>query len=968
MTERSHQRSLAGFDDEPADVPRKNEDLKPVVQNTKSERSAETAEEREMPQCASEASDSAAGGPVDLKGKTIYVVDSFSLIFQVFHAIPEMSSPDGQPVGAVFGFVRDILYLLEQKKPDYLVCAFDLPGPTFRNELYDQYKANRDEMPESLRPQIPNIRRVLEAFDIPILDHEGFEADDVLATIARLASEQEAHVFLVTSDKDCRQLINDYVSMYNVRKDELFDADSLMKVWGIRPDQVVDFQSLVGDKVDNVPGVPLIGPKIACELLGRFGSLENVLDRADEVSQKKRRQNLIEGRDAAMMSRDLVRLENNVPLELDWTAWQNRKADTAQLGDLFQQFGFRSFLGRVESLSESPKPAQVWEADYHTITTADELQALADELAQQPRISLDTETTHTNPRWAQIVGYSFAFKPGIAYYIPVLAPEGEPRIDPLEAADILRPVLENAQIGKIGQNLKYDMIVLRGAGIRLAGNLFDTMVADYLLDPGSRSHGLNDLSQRLLGHTPIPISDLIGKGKNQRRMDEVALAEIGPYAAEDADVPIRLVPLLESGLKDDNLEGLLADLEMPLIEVLVELEYNGIRIDVEHLSKLSTEFGGRMEELQGEIHALAGHEFNIASPKQLAHVLFDELKLPVIKKTAKSGPSTDAEVLESLSKSHDIAAKIIDYRQYAKLKGTYVDALPELVCSSTGRVHTSFNQVVAATGRLSSRDPNLQNIPVRTLAGQEIRAAFVPEGEGWQLLAADYSQVELRVLAHYSQDVTLLEAFRQDEDIHARVASEVHGVPLDQVTSEMRRGAKAINFGVMYGQSPYGLAKGLNIEQSEAAAFIDAYFERYDGVDRLMEEILDQCHKDGYVSTLLGRRRAIQGVRDRQTRQQKQRQRTLPERTAINTVIQGTAADIIKRAMIDVLQSLRESPLHARMLLQIHDELVFETPPEEIEALTKLVRDGMSAAAKLAVPLKVDVKAGPNWAACEPLA
>ncbi|MEQ8784998.1 MAG: DNA polymerase I [Pirellulaceae bacterium] len=908
-------------------------------------------------------------GDDDLTGKTVYVVDSHSLIYQVFHAMPDMSSPTGQPVGAVHGFTRDMFDLLEKQRPDYLFCAFDHSDETFRHDLYDQYKIKRESMPDDLRPQIGAIQRVLQSLGIPILEAPTYEADDVLATLARQVEERGGRCFLVTGDKDCRQLITDHVAVYNIRKNALMDAAGLADEWGVRPDQVVDFQALVGDSVDNVPGVPLIGPKLARELLGKYDTLENVLAHADEVSGKKRSENLKNFADQARLSRELVKLVDDVPIEIDWRAGRVGQIDMEATRALFAEFGFRrlgdkldEFASLAQYVEQEPPPE--WESDYRTVATLDELQQLVGQMSRQKRISIDTETTSTSPRFAEIVGYSFAWEPGVAYYVPVRAPEGEAVIAPDEALETLRPVLEDPAVEKIGQNLKYDVVVLRSAGCEMRGLAFDTMVADYLIAPGERTHDMDDLARRYLRHETIKISELIGTGKNQKQMDEVPVELVTQYAAEDADVPLRLSGLLASQLAEQQLTELFNDLEMPLVEVLAEMEFNGIKVDVPRLQGLSERFGKRLEELEGEIYMLAGHEFNIDSRQQLGEVLFNELNLPVVKRTS-TGPSTDADVLSQLAPRHELPAKIIEYRQNAKLKSTYVDALPLLVHPRTGRVHTSFKQDVAATGRLSSKDPNLQNIPVRTQEGREIRSAFLPGEEGWQLLAADYSQIELRVLAHFCQDAALREAFEQDQDIHARVASEVYGVPLEEVDSDMRRRAKAVNFGVIYGQTPFGLAKALGIDKEEAGQFIDAYFERYPGVVEFIDKVLDESRDKGYVSTISGRRRAIDGVRD-QRRRGSNRFRNLPERIAVNTVIQGSAADIIKRAMISLHGRLRREGRRTRMLLQIHDELIFESPPEELTDLAALVRQEMVAAGELSVALKVDLKSGSNWSQCEP--
>jgi len=902
--------------------------------------------------------------PASLAGETVWVIDANSLIFQVFHAIPEMTSPKGEPVNAVFGFVRDLLFLMNTKKPTFLICAFDMSGPTFRHELYSDYKVHRAAMPDELVPQYPAIRQAVEALGIPLLELPAYEADDILATLARITEEMDGECYLVTADKDCRQLISDRVKLYNVRKNQIYDAVALAADWGIRPDQVVDYQALVGDPVDHVPGVALIGPKIASELLQKYETLDAVLEHAREVAGPKRRQNLIDGRQQALLSRQLVRLDTHAPIELDWNQARVGGFDVGQVQKLFTEFGFHRFAEQLREL-DIAQPSAAWEADYRTIDTPEAFQTFLTELKRQSQFSFDTETTDVSPTRAEIVGYSFAWKPGEAYYLPVRAPAGEKQLDPTETLAALREVLENPDVGKIGQNLKYDMIVLRSAGVELQGVQFDTMVASYLLDAGERNHNLDELAQRYLNHTNIKISELIGSGKTQKRMDEVPVAAITAYAAEDADVPLRLLPILAEKLSSSELTELFETLELPLIEVLVELESNGIRVDVERLAELSRQYGERVAALEAEVYDLAGHSFNIASTKQLQQILFEEQKLPVLAKT-KTGASTDADVLEELARLHPLPAKIIEYRQFAKLKNTYVDALPQLVNPRSGRVHASFNQSVAATGRLSSSDPNLQNIPIRTESGREIRSAFLPGHEGWQLLAADYSQIELRVLAHFSGDETLCKAFAADEDIHALVASQVYGVPLDEVTGSMRRAAKAVNFGVIYGQSPFGLAKSLNISQEEAARFINEYFDRYPGVEKFLAKILADCREKGYVSTVLGRRRAIRGIRPDGEGSKGGRQRNLPERTAINTVIQGSAADLIKQAMIAIHRRLRCESLAAKMLLQIHDELIFEVPAHELDCLAKLVAQEMAGVQQLAVPLKVDVKIGRNWAEVEP--
>ena len=901
--------------------------------------------------------------PPDLTGKTVWVIDANSLIFQVFHAIPEMTSPKGEPVNAVFGFTRDLLYVLEVKKPDYVFCAFDLSEPTFRHQQYDDYKAHRSECPPELIPQFPLIRRMITALNIPIIEHPAYEADDGLATVARLTEDLGGTCVIVSSDKDCRQLLSEKVSIYNLRKNQTYDATALMADWGIRPEQVVDFQAMVGDSVDNVPGVPQIGPKAAKDLLDAYGSLDGIYEHIEEIKAAARKKTLVENKDKAYLSQMLARLEQHAPIAIDWRAARVRGIDAATAVALGTELGFHRLTQQMRTLpaaTPAPKaPAAQWKVDYRNVDTPELLAELVAEMGKQTRISLDTETTNVRASEADLVGLSFAWEAGRGYYVPVRGPAGErvlPQDDVLRA---LRPILENPAIEKVGQNLKYDWIVLRGAGIDLQGVSFDTLLAAYLLDAGERNHNLDELAQRYLNHTNITIESLIGTGKNQKRMDEAPVASVALYAAEDADVALRLVDLLEPKLSEQELEPLFRDVEIPLVEVLVDLEATGIRIDPARLGELSERYTKRMAELEAEIHTIAGHPFNIASPKQLAQVLFEELGLPVISKT-KTGPSTDADVLEELARQHELPAKIIEYRQYAKLKGTYVDALPLLVNQRTGRVHCSLHQAVAATGRLSSSDPNLQNIPIRTVEGREIRSAFLAGHDDWVLLSADYSQIELRLLAHCSEDAGLLASFAAGEDIHTRVAGQVYGVPLEQVTRDQRRTAKTVNFGILYGQSAFGLAKVLGIPQEEASRFIEGYFAQYPGVERFMQGVLETCAKQGYVSTLLGRRRAINGVRTNGGRQ-----RNLAERTAINTVIQGSAADLIKLAMINAYRRLGRDFRQSKMLLQIHDELLFETPLDERDRLAAAVREEMTNVMQLKVPLVVDVKVGKTWAETE---
>ncbi|HZZ74120.1 MAG TPA: DNA polymerase I [Pirellulales bacterium] len=892
------------------------------------------------------------------------MIDSFSLIFQVFHALPEMTNAKGEPVAAVFGFVKDILSLLENRQPDYLFCAYDMPGPTFRDQLVADYKAHRTEMPVDLAPQLGTIRRILDAMGVPVLGVSGYEADDVLATVARVTTEQGGNCILVTGDKDCRQLLSDQVQIFNIRKNTLFDVAALQADWGVTPEQVVDYQALVGDSVDNIKGVPGIGKKTAPELLQHYGSLDALLAAADKIEKKKLRENLIAGREQALLSRELARLNVHTPLNIPWSGGAKANLHPGGAVEHFRECGFRTLAAKWATAPAERLLLTPQETPLEIVTDPLALVAAVEKIRRAGTFSVQVILSHRYARWAEIIGCAILTADNIGYYF-ALRGDNSDALDPVEALAALRSLFEDEKILKSGHDLKATVIALKNQGIALRGIAFDTLLAGYLLDAGERGHSLAELAKRHLDETapedPSPSKALAA------RFAQVPLAILARYAIETTALIRRLQPILSERMDQAGLTPLFSDVEMPLLEILAELEFLGMKIDVDRLEILSSNYRIRLEELEREIHQDAGGAFNIASPKQLADVLFTRLKLPVVKKT-KTGPSTDAEVLEELAKLHPLPARIVEYRQFAKLKNTYVDALPQLVHPVTRRVHASLNQAVAATGRLSGSDPNLQNIPVRTHSGREIRAAFLPGVAGWQLLAADYSQIELRVLAHFSQDAALLAAFARDEDIHTRVASEVFGVAPEGVDADMRRTAKAVNFGVIYGQSPFGLAKALGISQEEAARFIDAYFNGYAGVERFLTQLLADCFRDGFVSTLLGRRRAIRGIRqpDPLAAGAASRNRNLPEREAINTVIQGSAADLIKLAMIHIERRLRRENRQAKLLLQIHDELILEVPPDELPAVGRLVAEEMAQAYPLSVPLKVDLKSGANWAECEP--
>jgi DNA polymerase-1 len=921
---------------------------------------------------------------------TLFLVDAHALLFQVFHAIPEMSGPGGLPTNALFGFTRDMLFLRNERRPDYLICVFDPPGPTFRDKIFAEYKAHRSPMPDSMRTQIPLVYQMLAAMRIPALTQEGFEADDVLATVARAGAKRGFAVYVCTNDKDCRQLLSDRIKLFNLRKRETFDREALLKDWGITPEQVIDFQTLVGDSVDNIAGVAGIGEKTAAKLLQEFGTVDNLLANIDKVPGAKKQENLRSALPILPRTRQLVTLKTDVPLEMAWEQWRVQEWNAPELLRLFKEWGFRSFGDLVRTSTPKiapsngpmvqgdlfaaeqaeavvvvrPKPADNWDySQYALVDTADKFAALLERLEQQKRIAIDLETTGLEPRRCQLVGLACSWQEGTASYVALRGPEGEPVLDEATVLAALKPILEAPSPVKVNQNIKYDLIVLREHGIHLQGLAGDPMVAHYVLHADEREHNMEVLSRTYLHHEVIPITDLIGKrGKGQLQMDQVPPRRVAAYSGEDADLALRLSAILDKEIAGQGFGKLYEELEVPLIEVLAELEYNGIRIDVPRLTKLGAQMGEELTGIEQDIYRLAGREFNIGSLLQLRKVLFDDLQLPTRRRTGVTRQaSTDQEALEELAQQgHELPRKLLEHRRIAKLKSTYVDALPKLVHPRTRRVHASFNQTVAATGRLSSSDPNLQNIPIRTEQGGQIRQAFVPE-PGWVLLTADYSQIELRLLAHFCGDEVLRQAFAADHDIHATVAAQVFGVPEKDVTSDMRRAAKTVNFGVIYGISPFGLARRLEITKEEAGKFIDDYFKRYPKVLHYQDNLLRKARGQGYVATLLGRQRRFdpKAIRERST----YLMRNQAEREAINMEIQGSAADLIKVAMLNCYRRLKAERRKARMLLQIHDELVFEVPPDELADVSRLVHDEMSQALadRVQVPLKVDVEAGPNW-------
>ena len=885
-----------------------------------------------------------------------YVVDGHSHLYRAFYAIKGLTTRDGQPSNAVYGFTGMLRKLIAQHKPDYLAVAFDLPGPTFRHKLYADYKATRQHPPDDLQAQIPMTREVVEAMDIPILTCEGYEADDVLGTVARLGAERGVDVVLVTSDKDARQLLGPRVRMLDTKKDAFITAEDVREQDGIAPEQVVEAMSLSGDTSDNVPGVPKVGPKTALALIQQYGTLEEALAHADEVKGKKLQENLKTFADQARLSRKLVVIDTHVPMTIDFEACRFSPPDPEKLAPIYEKLNFRQFLEEFLDARPASEATTASETDYRLVDTPERFEAFLAELKKQPRFAVDTETTSTTPRAAKLVGLSFSWKAGQGWYLPVRGPLGSGTLDLKETLGALKPILEAPEVGKVGQHIKYDAVVLRNYDVALQGVAFDTMVAAFVLDSERRRYKLDDLAATMLGCRMQPISDLIGKGKKQITMDLVPVDAVCHYAAEDADVTWRLGELLEKQLAaQPELKRLYETIELPLIAVLTDMEFTGIGFDGSVLRAMSGWLADQIADLEKRIHAEAGEPFNIASPKQLGAILFDKLGMSKLKKT-KTGASTNSDVLEQLAIEHVLPGLVLEYRQLTKLKSTYVDTLPEMVVRETGRIHTSFHQTGAATGRLSSSDPNLQNIPIRTEIGTRIRKAFVPSQPGDLLLSADYSQIELRILAHFSKDKALRQAFIDDQDIHRFVASQVNGVAPEDVTPEMRRAAKAVNFGIVYGLTAYGLSRDLRIPVAEADAFITEYFGRYPGVKAFIDETIAQAHEDGFARTLCGRVRPLPGLNDRN-----RNMRQFAERAAVNTVIQGTAADMIKIAMIRLHARLRETGLRARMLLQIHDELLFELPCDEEGPLSELVVGEMTGALRFDVPVKVNIAVGANW-------
>jgi DNA polymerase-1 len=908
--------------------------------------------------------------------QTLYIIDGHALIYAAHYAPmkQQLTSPAGEPTKATYIFTMALLGLIEKQKPDLLCVALDCKAPTFRLAVFPEYKANRPAIPEELPVQIDRIREILDAMHIPVLCLDGYEADDIIATLAKKAAGEALDVLICSKDKDILQLLDHHIRTYDIKTGKITDSETMRQEMGIGPEQIVDALALEGDAIDNVPGVPLIGEKTARELIRQYGTLDNLYAHADEI-KGKRGENLRHFKEQAYLSRDLVTLDSHVPMEFDYEVLALGEPDKEKLQEIYTELGFNRLLSRLGPRTE-PKAEQSTASDpalpqrapgqpasagtvahtYTLIDTPEKFDVFMAELRRQKLISVDTETTSRNAMRAELVGISFCWEPGRAFYLAIRGPLGAPHLDSATVRREIGPILADESVRKIGQNLKYDMLVLRNAKMPVRGIYFDTMVASYCLDPERMSHSLDNLALDFLAYECVPITSLIGKGKNQLTFDLVDLAAAAEYSAEDADITYQLYLYLKDRLEQEpQINKLFHEVEMPLVEVLTEMEYNGVSIDTALLRQMSGELDEALKQVAERIYEQAGTVFNIDSPKQLAEVLFDRLRLQA-GRLGKSGRSTDAEVLDQLTDQHPIAALVLEYRSLSKLKNTYVDALGSLIHPRTGRVHTSFNQTVTATGRLSSSNPNLQNIPIRTELGRKIRGAFIPEDENDCILSADYSQIELRLLAHFSQDATLRAAFAADQDIHRFVASQIYNVPLEQVTSEMRSRCKTVNFGIIYGQGAIGLARTIGMSPAEARQFIAEYFARYGSIRAFIDQCIARARRTGYAETILGRRRRISDIRSKNGGRRAQ-----AERLAVNTVIQGSAADLIKVAMVRIHRRIEAEQLPVRMILQVHDELVFEVPTVEANKHARWIADEMINAIRFDVPLKVDTKCGPSW-------
>ncbi|MDD5354002.1 MAG: DNA polymerase I [bacterium] len=880
--------------------------------------------------------------------KKLYIIDGHAYIHRAFHALPMLTNSQGLVINAVYGFTRMLLKIIKREQPDYLAVCFDSPQPTFRHKAFEQYKATRKETPEELKTQIPMVQEMVEAFKIPVFRMPGYEADDLIATIARQAEKQDVDVIVISGDKDILQLVGEHIKVLSEPKGILFSEKEVEEKFGFSADKIKDYLGLCGDSSDNIPGVPGIGEKTALQLVKEYGTIENMYKNLDKMPVKVKNK-MEQGRELAFKSKELVTLVENVPLTMTLDDLKPVPLDQEKALALFNRYEFKSLSTElIEQSSEK-------DACYEVITSPGEMEKIASQIKQKKEVSIDLETNSREPMLAEAVGLVLCFEEKKAYYIPLAHSYlGAPQQDKKKVLDLLGSIIEDEKIKKYGQNLKYDLLVLKNEGFELKGISFDVMISSYLINPSKLNHSLEDIAAEYLQYKMIPISDLIGKGAKQITMDQVTVERAGEYACAQVDMVWRLKQKLSGLLKEKGLDKLFYDIEMPVMEILAEMEYTGILVDLPYLKELSKEIDGKITALEQVIYKIAGAEFNINSPQQLSRILFEKLGLPIIEKT-KTGASTNESVLRQLQAMHELPKRIIEYRELAKLKSTYIDPIPEMINPKTGRLHTSFNQTVTNTGRLSSSEPNLQNIPIRTEIGRSIRRSFIPKKE-CVFISADYSQIDLRVLAHMSGDEHMKQAFHNHEDIHSHTACEIFGLKPEEIDDEKRRIAKTVNFGLSYGMSPYGLSQALGIDAATAKDYIDKYFARFSGVKEYMEKIVEKARHDGFVTTLLNRRRYLPEInaKDRNIR-------SFAERVAINMPIQGTAADIIKIAMINIAKKLKQENFQSKMLLQVHDELILEVPKAEVKQLEQMIKQEMETALKLDVPLEANVSIGPNW-------
>lgn len=897
--------------------------------------------------------------------KKLYIIDGHAHIYAAYYApMRPLTGPSGEPTKAVYIFANMILGLIEKLSPDMLVVAMDSKAKSFRCDIYPEYKAHRPPMPDDMPAQIRRIEQILQAMNIPIVRLDGFEADDLIGTLADKASKKDIDTYICSKDKDMLQLLSENVFTYDIKTGTRTDPDSLMNDKGIRPDQFIDVLALQGDTADNVPGVPDVGPKTAIDWIKKYGTIENLYENADQI-KGKRGDSLRASKEKAFLSKELVTINRQSPIDLDEEQYRLRSPDKEKLTRIFTELGFTKLLTQLGLTTHQPSQAPVHAGpqtaktlpkDYKLIDNDEDMDSFLEELKVQKIFAFDTETTSVNAMRADIVGMSFSWKPHTGYYLPVRVPLGQKKLDINKLREKLGPIMADKKVKKIGQNIKYDLLIMQNAGFPVKGVYFDTMVASYCLDADRTSHSMDNMARDYLNYQPIPISAVIGKGKNQLIFDMVDTQAATEYAAEDADVTWLLYEYLSKKLDEQpKIKKLFEELEMPLVHVLTQMEFNGVSLNVKLLKDMSITITDSLNDITEKIYALAGQMFNIDSPKQLGNILFDNLGLQSVR-SGKTSRSTAADVLLQLEDEHEIIPLILQYRQLVKLKNTYVDKLGQLINHRTSRLHASFNQTVTVTGRLSSSDPNLQNIPVRTDLGRKIRSAFIPRNKDECILSADYSQVELRLLAHFSKDAALTKAFTEDRDIHTFVASQVYDVPIDEVTTQMRSRAKTVNFGIIYGQGPFALAKSLSITHAQAKQFIDDYYARYASIRKFMDESIEKAKETGYAQTILNRRRRIQDINSKNRNRAAQ-----ANRLTVNTIIQGSAADLIKVAMINIQKKIDDENLPVRMILQIHDELVFELPKESAEAHAAWITKEMAEAIKLSVPLKVDISIGPTW-------